>query len=701
MNMTTAALLMPDARILIVDDQEANVAVLQAILTQAGYSSLTGMTDPRLVVAHCQAEEPDLIILDLHMPHLDGFAVMEQVQEITPPESFLPILVLTADISLETRRRALELGAQDFISKPFDRVEVLLRVRNLLQTRSQYRAQSNRLRALSEFGAELTAIVGEDSVVRYASPSFERVLGYQPHALLGQSFLSLVSPDDQQAVRSLLESCQPKAVEGDPLEYRIRHVDGSWRSVEGTAVNRRADPAVDGIIVAARDVTAQHTLAQEMRQQATHDPVTRLPNRLQLQEALHQALKAGKGQIAPFALLVIQLDGIADAVLSLSHGIADKALQEVAERLATLYGPSHTLARLSDTQLALLLPGMRMASATWAARKILAALARPVVVAGITVPIRAVVGIALCPDNGDEADGLLSAAVAAATDATRSPDGYCVCTSEQAQLAALRRLLGTALPDALANNEFVLHYLPKLEIRDGTSRVIGVEALIRWTHPAHGLLAPGQFISLAEQQGLIDGITRWTLVAGISQWHAWSQIGLSLSVSINISMRSLLDPTLPATIATLLRRFELPPQFLVLEVTESALTFDQDRTMTVLTKLAALGVRISVDNFGTGYSSLAHLRHLPLTEVKIDRSFVQNLFMQPQERAIVESMIALGHKLGLTVVAQGVEDHRTLSLLRSLNCDKVQGFYFTQPLPAAGLKTWLDRSKWGIQQVIG
>ena len=231
--------------------------------------------------------------------------------------------------------------------------------------------------------------------------------------------------------------------------------------------------------------------------------------------------------------------------------------------------------------------------------------------------------------------------------------------------------------------------------------MVGVEALIRWSHPERGLLAPGQFISLAEQQGQIDGITRWTLAAGIAQLRQWADIGLNLTVSINVSMRSLLDPALPDCIAALLRRFEVAPRWLSLEVTEIALTVETDRMTAILPKLAALGVRISVDNFGTGYSSLTRLRNLPLAEVKIDRSFVQQLREHPEDRAIVESVVTLGHRLGLAVAAIGVEDHRTLSLLRGLGCDTVQGFYFTPPLAAAGLKAWLDRTPWGIRKVVG
>jgi diguanylate cyclase len=461
------------------------------------------------------------------------------------------------------------------------------------------------------------------------------------------------------------------------------------------------DPAIGGIVVTIRDVTDQQVLVQSLRNQVDVDPVTGLCNRSQFRDVLGVTLQEASSRGASVALLLIDLEGVSSAVLSAGYDIADAALRDAVTRLGSLYRSTDTLARLGDSQLAVILPDTRLASALWAARKILAALENPATVGSTTVPLRPAVGVALYPENGRDVDTFLQSASVALAAARQSPEGFSAYSSAQAQHFALRSALSEPLRHAVAKNQLVLYYQPQIDLRNGRGHVTGVEALVRWTHPEHGLIMPNQFIGLAEQQGLIDGITHWTLAAAFTQRQLWQDIGLDLTVSVNLSMRSLLDPRLPASVDMLLQRSGLSPQTIVLEVTESALMVDKERTLASLKKIAALGVRISVDDFGTGYSSLEYLRRMPVSEVKIDQSFVREAHGVDQDRAIVESVIALGHRLGLTVVAEGVEDHRTLSLLQNMGCDSVQGFYFSKPLPAPEFKQWLDVSTWGVQRILG
>jgi EAL domain-containing protein (putative c-di-GMP-specific phosphodiesterase class I) len=256
------------------------------------------------------------------------------------------------------------------------------------------------------------------------------------------------------------------------------------------------------------------------------------------------------------------------------------------------------------------------------------------------------------------------------------------------------------LQHAVARNQLFLHYQPKVDLSSAATHVTGVEALVRWMHPELGMVPPDQFIGLAEQHGYIDTLTHWVLEAALRQCQAWHELGFQIDVSVNVSLRSLGDSHLPGLIAALLQRYGVAPQYLILEITESALMLDQERTLAALGQLAKLGVRLSIDDFGTGYASLGYLRRMPLSEVKIDRSFVSAMSTNEQDQAIVESVITLGHKLGLKVVSEGVENHRTLTLLGSLGCDQAQGYYFTPPLPAAEFKQWHDRSIWGTQQVL-
>jgi diguanylate cyclase (GGDEF)-like protein len=564
-----------------VDDEQANLDVLTAHLGREGYANLTTLSDPREVAPACRASQPDLILLDLHMPYLDGFEVLEQLRAIIPPDCYVPILVLTADDSREVRHRALQAGAHDFLTKPFDRTEVLLRVRNLLQTRALHRSQEDR---------------------------------------------------------------------------------------------------------------------------AHRDQVTQLPNRAHFLEALAAALISSTADEARLALLLVSLGGIGEAKTAFGPAAADQLLQEAAGRLVALCRPADTLARTGDAQFALLMPEARMASAEWAARKILSALARPVILGSEPVPLRAAVGIALSPEHGVAPDTLEHVAALALATAATSPAGYCLYAEARELEVTRQRTLVATLGDAVHLNQLILHYQPKLALGLGNATVTGaaitgMEALVRWHHPQQGLILPLEFIGLAEQHGLIDEVTQWVIAEALRQCHDWQRERWMLDIAVNVSMRSLVNRDLPHVVAGLLQRFGVPPKMLVLEITESALGTDPERIRAVLKQLAALGVRLSLDNFGTGHSSLAYLQQLPVSELKIDRSFVTGMTAVSRDRTLVESMAAMGRKLRLAVVAEGVEQQHTLTLLANLGCTHAQGNYICPPLPADALAAWLDESRWAFRNV--
>lgn len=251
------------------------------------------------------------------------------------------------------------------------------------------------------------------------------------------------------------------------------------------------------------------------------------------------------------------------------------------------------------------------------------------------------------------------------------------------------------LRQAINDDQLAVHYQPKIDL--ATMRLGRVEALVRWNHPTMGQIAPDRFIPLAEQTGLITPLTRWVLETALRQVAAWRQGGLDLGVAVNLSMRALHDPTLPETVDWLLRRHAVTPTDLTLEVTESSLMADPATASSVLEKLQELGCHISIDDFGTGYSSLAYIKHLPVNEIKIDKSFVLGMGTDDRDRAIVRSVSDLGHNLGLRVVAEGVETAESLDTLRALGCDVVQGYFVSRPLPAGELEAWLRTTPWGAE----
>jgi EAL domain-containing protein (putative c-di-GMP-specific phosphodiesterase class I) len=303
------------------------------------------------------------------------------------------------------------------------------------------------------------------------------------------------------------------------------------------------------------------------------------------------------------------------------------------------------------------------------------------------VSVGASIGIALCPQHGNDPDTLLRHADAAMYAAKRGRSGQAVYSLDQEHTMAERLEMVSALREAISGDELRLHYQPKVECQTG--RVRGVEALARWQHASQGIITPDRFVPLAEQTGLIGPLTRWVLEAAVRQARAWLDSGLPLRIAVNLSTHDLQDPRLPAQVCELLERYDVPFGLLTLEITETALLADPGRALETLNELAGRGVEASLDDFGTGYSSLTYLRQLPLRELKIDASFVRGLADAQRDRAIVRSTIELGHRLGLSVVAEGVEDGITLELLAELGCDEAQGYYLSRPLPADELADWL------------
>jgi diguanylate cyclase (GGDEF)-like protein len=417
-----------------------------------------------------------------------------------------------------------------------------------------------------------------------------------------------------------------------------------------------------------------------------HDQLTGLANRSHLSIVMRELLQLSAQ--GPFALLVLDLDRFKDINDTLGHGVGDVLLQQLAHRLTTaLAGSGAHIARLGGDEFAVLLPDATSAQAIAVSESLRQALEVPTSLGARMVSVGASIGIALCPQHGNDPDTLLRHADAAMYAAKRGRSGQAVYSLDQEHTMAERLEMVSALREAISGDELRLHYQPKVECQTG--RVRGVEALARWQHASQGIITPDRFVPLAEQTGLIGPLTRWVLEAAVRQARAWLDSGLPLRIAVNLSTHDLQDPRLPAQVCELLERYDVPFGLLSLEITETALLADPGRALETLNELAGRGVEASLDDFGTGYSSLTYLRQLPLRELKIDASFVRGLADAQRDRAIVRSTIELGHRLGLSVVAEGVEDGITLELLAELGCDEAQGYYLSRPLPADELADWL------------
>jgi diguanylate cyclase (GGDEF)-like protein len=424
--------------------------------------------------------------------------------------------------------------------------------------------------------------------------------------------------------------------------------------------------------------------SRRLRHQALHDALTGLPNRTLLVRRAERALRGdGLG-----AMLLIDLDRFKEVNDTLGHDHGDELLVEVAGRLDAALRRGDTLARLGGDEFAVLLDGLpdRSAVAELATR-LRDAVRRPFALRGVSIDLDASIGVALYPDHGTTVGTLLQRADVAMYEAKRGRRGVVTYDAGRDPYSADRLGLVGELRRAIAADELVLHYQPKVAL--GTAAVTGVEALVRWQHPAHGLLAPDQFVPLAERTGVIADLTRWVVDTALAQHRAWRDEGLDLPVAVNLAAANVVDVALPDVIASLLARHEVAGDRLECEISEHTVMADPVRAAEVLARLRFLGIRLSLDDFGTGHSSLAYLKRLPLDEVKIDRSFVAGMASDENDAVIVRSTIDLARNLGLAVVAEGVETAEVMRGLARLRCDEAQGFHVSRPLPAEQLAAWL------------
>jgi diguanylate cyclase (GGDEF)-like protein len=455
---------------------------------------------------------------------------------------------------------------------------------------------------------------------------------------------------------------------------------------------RLASVAAAGVGLSALGVFLLLVVGYQRRliRQALHDPLTGLPNRELFADRVGQAIRTADREMRPAALLLLDLDRFKDVNDTLGHHHGDQLLVEVGQRLFGALREADTVARLGGDEFAALLPGATAEGAGAVADKLRAALQQPLSIDGVALDLDASIGIAVYPEHGNDAAELLQHADVAMYVAKQAHLRFLVYDPAVDQHSPRRLALLGGLRRALELDELVLHYQPKADLRSGEIR--SVEALVRWQHPDHGLLGPGEFIPLAERTGLIHPLTHWVLDAALDQAAQWQRAGLPLSVAVNISTRCLLDPAFPDQVTGQLATWQIPPDRLVLEITESAVMADPTRALEVLGRLHSLGVGLAVDDFGTGYSSMAYLKELPVDELKIDRSFVSQMATSPSDAVIVRSTIDLGHNLGLHVVAEGVETQHAWQELTALGCDMAQGYYLGRPMPAADLEQQLRQA---------
>jgi len=571
--------------------------------------------------------------------------------------------------------------------------------------RATHRAERQgdaRYRTLIDQSSDLVMVVDRAGRAAFLSPSAERLLASPDKGPLDGAnapvdagsidLVAAVDPQDRGRLFAALQAAAPGRMSAG--EFRVTGKQGT-STFEVSVQDLSADPSVSGLLLTAHDVTARLALQNEMEHRALHDELTGLPNRTLLADLLEQALRVAKRDGTSAGLLLLDLDRFKEVNDTLGHDYGDELLRQIGPRLSGVLRGVDTIARLGGDEFAVLLPEVRgVEEATEVAAALLAALAIPFTVEGIGVDVEASVGVVISGEHGQDAITLMQRADIAMYVAKTQHLGVFVYDATIDGHSASKLALVGDLRRALDCGELVLHYQPKVSI--STGEVLGAEALVRWQHPERGLIFPDEFIPLAENTGLMNPLTRHVLDAALAQARTWVDAGRPLPIAVNLSARDLHDERFADLVAQLLARHDISAHLLELEVTETAIMFDPVRARATLQELSALGIRLSLDDFGAGYTSLSQLTSMPISEIKIDRSFVTTMADDPSNALIVRSVVELGHNLGLTLVAEGVETQIVLNALAGLGCDVAQGYHLSRPIPVAAFDTWCAQRRGSV-----
>ncbi len=580
---------------------------------------------------------------------------------------------------------------QSFVASVADLVSQLLLLNNLRNSEIRYRA-------LFDGSGDAIFVVRNgifidcnNTALNMFRASREQMLGKSPDA-----FSTPMQPDGMRSADKAQRKIRA-ALEGQvqSFEWRHRRQDGTAFDAEVTlnAVLIEDSTCVMGTVrdVSDRKQAEQALLLsrQQLEHRANHDALTGLPNRECLHERAVHSIAQANFQNRNIAFLLLDLNRFKEVNDTLGHSIGDHLLKEIAARLQQeLDERNAELYRLGGDEFAVAARALNNADEAVALAEIINhSLRQPIRVEGISLELGASIGIALYPLHGHNSHAMLRCADVAMYHAKTHGTGIAIYDAGYDSHSPRRLMMVAELGTAIRENQLCLHFQPRIDLASG--HCTGCEALLRWQHPVHGMVPPGDFIPIAEMSDVIHPLSRWVVRAALEHIRDWQRNGLSIPVAVNLSARNLSDRHCPQRIADLLQEYQVPHHLLEIEITESAFISDPKRALQVVDQLHELGLKLAIDDFGTGYSSLSYLKRLPISTLKIDRSFVKDMLGNEADAAIVRSTIGLAHSFGLKVVAEGVEDTATLDALRELQCDQAQGFHIARPLPVESFNHWL------------
>ena len=692
--------------ILIVDDQTGNIALLSDILSDLG--DIYFVTDSTQAYEKALQLQPDVILLDIEMPQLNGFEVCQQLKN-SPLTCDISIIFISALTEAEFEFNSLSYGAVDFIARPFNREICRLRVQNHLILQQQAKAlrlgqqqiyaEKQRLQVTLNSIGDAVIATDVDGCITFVNPIAERMTGWRASDAVGQHVTTVMHLQDadskQRSTNPIMLALSEKRIVAMALNCEL--INRS--SAEAIPVEDSAAPIFDingdmlGAIIVFHDVGQARALATKMSFLANHDQLTGLPNRVLLNDRIHQACRLAAMIERQVGIILLDIDQFKYLNDSLGHQLGDALLLMLVKRLQTVLEADHTLARIGGDEFVLIYPDIaHIEQISILAQNIHRVMRQPFDIDGKKYSMSLSMGISLYPtDSASEEELMRHADVALFKAKQEGRNRYCFFSEELGQRMLERHQQEQHLRNAIEHNRLEVYFQPKVALETG--RIIGAEALVRIRSEDGKMVSPADFIPLAEETGLIVPLGKAVMIKSCQQAAAWRAAGITLPVSVNIAAAQFTDPGLVWLIEQLLMECQLPAHLLELEVTETALIQNPDRTAEILRKFRALGIRIAIDDFGTGYSSLSYLKQFKVDVLKIDMSFVKDMLQDKSDYEIVKTIISLGQSMNIELIAEGIETAAHQASLLELGCLYGQGYYYSKPLPSEQFMQYLQAGK--------
>ncbi len=699
-------------RILIIEDDTRFAQSMASLLCNAGWSAET-CTTGIAGLGRVATQPYDLLLVDINLPDMSGHEVVRVVRE---RGDNLPVIVVSGETQIDAAIQALRLGAADYVRKPIEPDFLLHRIRGVLRQRwleREYKSfqhlvrQSERLhRFLVDNSPDVIFTLDDDDRITFINDRVQETLGIARQDLLGKALVDLVYADDRERARYVLKerknvSQPPQIVElcltssQDSKGYRIFQVFLSAIPGANCSALPPPEPWQDegsccyGV---ARDVTDQRESLEWATHHVNHDVLTGLPTRQLFRDRLGLAITQAQRNRERFAVIYLNMDRFSVINNLYGHTRADEVLRQISERMQRCLRGGDTLARLAADEFLLLNHPIRGVDDVQAVLdRIAQELAAPFDIDDASLKLTASAGVALYPEHGDSPEALIRHANIALYHGRRAGSGSHAFFQEAMRADADERLyIERELQRAIEQQQLELYFQPQVDI--DSRRIRGVEVLVRWNHPVRGLLAPNEFIGVAEETGLIIPLSKWVLDESCRLLRLWLDLGIAPPrIGINLSPRCLEMPTFVDCFMSSLDRHGVPPERIEVEITENLFIHDPTSVVSKLKDIADRGVRIAIDDFGTQYSSLGYLQKFPIHTLKIDKSFIWEIDRGASQHTIIKAIISIGHGLGLNLIAEGVETESQLRFLREQGCSEIQGFLISRPLPGGILQQWLAR----------